>query len=227
MHERRPLRVLLTGATGLVGQGVARACLLSPAVGRTTALVRSSGQLDTRIEPVVLADFQRADSVRPHLRGFDACFYCAGAPPVGTPEDAYRKVTLDATLAVARAWAAENPEGCFLYVSGAHADPGSRIMPLRIKGETEAALAQLAVRSVMLRPAGVRPVAGTGTRHAALKPLYRLGGPLMAAAARVMPALVTSNEVIGRAMIALALMPEPPAVVECARINQLGAVTAG
>lgn len=61
---------------------------------------------------------------------------------------------------MAAAWAEANPDGRFLYVSGAHANPHSRIMPLRIKGETEAALAQLAVRTVMLRPAEVRPVAG-------------------------------------------------------------------
>lgn len=226
MYETRPLRILLTGATGLVGQGVARACLASPQVTRTAALVRGKAPLDARIEQIVLADFQHARGVGPQLAGFDACFYCAGAPPVGTAEDEYRKVTLDATLAVAAAWAEANPDGRFLYVSGAHANPRSRIMPLRIKGETEAALAQLAVRTVMLRPAGVRPVTGTGTRHAALKPLYRFGGPLMAAAGRVLPSLVTSNEAIGRAMIVLATMPEPPPVLECAQINRLGGAAA-
>jgi len=95
--------------------------------------------------------------------------------------------------------------------------------PRRIR---TAALGQLAVRTVMLRPAGVRPVAGTGTRHAALKPLYRFGGPLMAAAGRVLPSLVTSNEAIGRAMIVLATMPEPPPVLECAQINRLGGAAA-
>jgi len=180
MYETRPLRILLTGATGLVGQGVARACLASPQVARTAALVRGKAPLDARIEQIVLADFQHARGVGPQLAGFDACFYCAGAPPVGTAEDEYRKVTLDATLAVAAAWAEANPDGRFLYVSGAHANAHSRIMPLRIKGETEAALAHLAVRTVMLRPAGVRPVAGTGTRHASLS-LWRSpdggGGP--------------------------------------------------
>lgn len=163
MYETRPLRILLTGATGLVGQGVARACLASPQVARTAALVRGKARLDARIEQIVLADFQHARGVGPQLAGFDACFYCAGAPPVGTAEDEYRKVTLDATLAVAAAWAEANPDGRFLYVSGAHANPHSRIMPLRIKGETEAALAQLAVRTVM--PASRRGAPGDGHRH--------------------------------------------------------------
>ncbi|HEX7989037.1 MAG TPA: oxidoreductase, partial [Stenotrophomonas sp.] len=101
-------------------------------------------------------------------------------------------------------------------------NPESHIMPLRIKGETEQALARLPGRTVMLRPGGVRPVAGTGTRHGLLKPLYVLGGPLMQLAGAALPSMVTSNLSLGRAMIALARMDDPPAVVECAQINQLG-----
>ncbi|WP_369038877.1 NAD(P)H-binding protein [Stenotrophomonas maltophilia] len=226
MADSAPLKILLTGATGLVGQGVARACLASPHVARTVALVRSDGALDARIDRLVLADFRQAATLATQLAGFDACFYCAGAPPLGTAEALYRQVTVDATVAVAAAWAVHNPQGRFLYVSGAHADPRSRIMPLRVKGEVEAALAQLPVRSVMLRPAGVRPVAGTGSRHALLQPLYRVGGPLMSLAGRALPALVTSNETIGRAMIALALASDPPPVLECAQINRWGAGSA-
>lgn len=213
--------VLMTGASGLVGQGVLRACQASADVERVTALVRRSGSVADGVEEIVLPDFLHADAIGDQLAGFDACFYCAGAPPMGTPEPEYRAVTLEATLAVARAWAAANPQGRFFYVSGAHANPDSVFMPLRIKGETERALASLPIRTVMLRPGGVRPVAGTGTRHGMLKPLYRFGGPLMKLAAQVTPSLMTSNETLGRAMIELARMPHPPAVVECADINRL------
>lgn len=215
------LRILLTGATGLVGQGVALACQTSPRVARLAALVRTAGGLKGAGEEIVLADFLRAGEHRAALANFDACFYCAGAPPLGTPEAAYRRVTLDTTLAVARAWAQANPQGRFLYISGAGADPASRLMPLRVKGETERALAQLPVRTTVLRPGGVRPVASTGTRHAALKPLYWGGAPLMRLAEAVSPSLVTSNLAIGRAMIALAAMAEPPAVVECRDIQRI------
>ena len=132
-------------------------------------------------------------------------------------------MTLDTTLAVARAWAVANPEGCFLYVSGAGADPRSRLMPLRIKGETEVALQGLPVRTVMLRPGGVRPVPGTGTRHALLKPLYWGGAPLMKLASAIAPSLMTSNLALGQAMIALAGREHPPATVECADINRIAA----
>ena len=222
MNDAGRLKVVLTGASGLVGQGVALACAGSAHVKRTVALVRRAGGLLTATEELVLEDFRQAHRRQADLVGFDACFYCAGAPPLGTAEDEYRQVTLDTTLAVAQTWFAANPQGMFLYVSGAHADPESRIMPLRIKGEVERALDQLPGRTVMLRPGGVRPVAGTGTRHGMLKPLYMLAGPLMHLAGAALPSVFTSNLVLGRAMIALARMRDPPAVAECARINQLG-----
>ena len=217
------LRILLTGAAGLVGQGVVLTCQRSPQVSRLTALVRHSGSLSGTGSELIVPDFLRIQERVEELAGFDACLYCAGAPPVGTAEAEYRRVTVDTTLAVARAWAAANPEGCFLYVSGAGADPQSRLMPLRVKGETEVALQALPVRSVMLRPGGVRPVAGTGTRHALLKPLYWGGAPLMKLAGAIAPSLMTSNLALGQAMIALAAREHPPATVECADINRIAA----
>ena len=221
MGNGKAMRVLLVGATGLVGQGVLQACLHSAGVARVSALVRRRGSVPGDVDEILLPDFLQAAALGDALSGFDACFYCAGAPPLGTLESEYRQVTLQVTRAVAEAWAAVNPGGCFLYVSGANANPRSRLMPLRVKGETELALAQLPVRTVMLRPAGVRPVSGTGTRHALLKPFYVVARPLMALAEIIMPALTTSNRAIGQAMIALAQVPAPPAVVECAQINRL------
>lgn len=223
MTGKGALRILLTGAAGLVGQGVALACQRSPQVAHLTALVRRPGSLNGPGSELIVPDFLQMQGRHEQLAGFDACFYCAGAPPVGTAEAEYRRVTLDITLAVARAWAAANPEGRFLYVSGAGADPQSRVMPLRVKGETEVALQALPVRTVMLRPGGVRPVPGTGTRHALLKPLYWGGAPLMKLAGAVAPSLVTSNLALGQAMVALAAREYPPGTVECAGINRIAA----
>ncbi|PZT27085.1 oxidoreductase [Stenotrophomonas maltophilia] len=223
MTGKGALRILLTGAAGLVGQGVALACQRSPQVAHLTALVRRPGSLNGPGSELIVPDFLQMQGRHEQLAGFDACFYCAGAPPVGTAEAEYRRVTLDITLAVARAWAAANPEGRFLYVSGAGADPQSRVMPLRVKGETEVALQALPVRTVMLRPGGVRPVPGTGTRHALLKPLYWGGAPLMKLAGAVAPSLVTSNLALGQAMVALAAREHPPGTVECADINRIAA----
>src|SRR6202008_1545393 len=131
------MRILLTGATGLVGQGVLRECLQDAGVSRVTALGRrSSGQADSKLEDLVTPNFADLRAVEDRLHPFDACLYCAGAPPIGTDEAEYRHVTLDLTTHVARTLARLNPALTFVYISGAHSNPESRFMPLRIKGET-------------------------------------------------------------------------------------------
>jgi uncharacterized protein YbjT (DUF2867 family) len=218
------MRILVTGATGLVGQGVLRECLLDPAVTHVVALGRhASGQSHDKLEDVVVEDFSQLGPVEPRLQSVDACLYCAGAPPVGTPEAEYRHVTLDLTLAVAKTLARLNPNLVFVYVSGAFSDPSSRIMPLRVKGEIEQALAALPIRTVMLRTGGVRPVEGVRSPHAAMAALYAVGAPLMGIGMRLMPGLVTTTQRVGRAMLQLARQPSPPAIVENAEINRLGA----
>ncbi|TXH18992.1 MAG: oxidoreductase [Gammaproteobacteria bacterium] len=167
--------------------------------------------------------FDDLSAVIDDLAPFDACFYCAGAPPVGTAEALYRQVTRDLTLHVARAFAERNADGRFLYVSGAHADPDSRFMPLRVKGETERALRQLPLRTVMLRPGGIQPAHGERSPHAWMRPLYAVAAPLMGIGVRLAPGVMTSTAHLGRALLALAAMPAPPPVVENADINRLGA----
>lgn len=216
------MHILVTGASGLLGQGVLEPCLASAAVTRVTVLARQSiHHQHPKLQEILLPDFAQADTVQAQLAGMDACFYCAGAPPVGTRKDTYRHVTLELTLAVARAYAAANPQGKFLYVSGAHSDAQSRVMPLRIKGETEDALRALPLTTVMLRPGGILPETGTQSPHATLRLLHRLARPLQATLLHSVPAAATSNGRIGRAMLALAAMQDPPGIVENRMINAL------
>ena len=137
----------------------------------------------------------------------------------------YRHFTFALTLHVPRAFAERNPQARFLYLSGAHADPASRFMPLRIKGETEAALRALPVRTVMLRPGGIQPAHGERSPHAWMRPLYALGAPFMGLGVRLLPGVMTSTAAVGRALLTLAAMPEPPAIVENAGINRLAAAS--
>lgn len=218
------MHVLLTGATGLVGQGVLHECLQAHDLRQVTALVRRpTGRTHPRLREIVLEDFADAAAISQRLDGMQACLYCAGAPPVGTPEAEYRHVTLALTLAVANAYASANPDGRLLYISGAHADASSRIMPLRVKGEAEDALRKLPLASVMLRPGGIQPVHGEQTGHPLLKPLYAIGGPLMGLGVKLMPGLMTTTAAVGQTMLALSRMPDPPAIVENADINRYGA----
>lgn len=217
------MRILLTGATGLVGQGVLTECLAADDVARVTVLGRrTTGRAHPKLEELQVDDFTALDPVADRLAPFDACLYCAGAPPVGTPEAQYRHVTHDVTLHVARELAARNPGLAFVYVSGAHADPASRVMPLRIKGETERALRALPLRGVMLRPGGIQPVHGERSPHAPLRALYAVAGPLMGLGVALAPGLMTTTAHVGRAMLAVARDPQAPAVVENREINRLG-----
>lgn len=218
------MRILMTGGTGLVGQGVLVEALADARVARVAVLGRRAlAHADARVEDIVVGDFGHLAPVADRLAPWDACFYCAGAPPLGTPEAQYRHVTLELTLLVARAFAARNPQGRLLYVSGAKADPDSAIMPLRIKGEAEAALQALPITTVMLRPGGIQPAHGERSPHAWMRPFYAVAAPLMGLGVRAMPGLITSTAHLGRAMLALAAMPRPPAVVENDAINRLGA----
>ncbi len=220
------MRILITGANGLVGQGVLQECLRDPAVTGVVALGRHpSGQSHSKLSELICPDFSRLRAVEEQLQPFDACLYCAGAPPLGTSEMEYRHVTLELTGNVARAMARHNPDMTFVYVSGAHANAQSRLMPLRVKGETEEVLAALPIRTVMLRPGGVQPVEGVRSPHTAMAALYAVAGPLMGWGVRLLPDTMTTTQRVGRALLAVLKQPDAPAVLENRDINRLGSST--
>jgi len=118
---------MLFGATGMVGQGVLRECLLDPGVSSVLAVGRTpTGRTDPKLRELVRADMYDLEPVAEELTGYDACFFCLGVSSAGMSEEAYRRVTYDLTLSVARTVLARNPDLTFVYVSGQGTDGTER-----------------------------------------------------------------------------------------------------
>lgn len=216
-------KILLVGATGLVGQGVLKVLLQASSVCQVVVLVRRPlPVVHPKIRVMQVPDFSSKSLETLNLDGIDACFYCAGPLPLLLSEPTYRTATVDVLEQVAAAYAKGNPQGYLVYVSGMAADPGSRWMPLRIKGLAEAVPARLGLAFTCLRPGIIRPTQGEHSPHPVRRVLYALVAPVLALAARLMPEVVTSTEAVGRCMLQLAnaRMPRPP-VIENRQINEL------
>jgi len=219
------VKALLFGATGMVGQGVLRECLLDANVEKVVTVVRRpTGLTYQKLNELVQADLATLGSLEPRLAGFDACFFCAGVSSLGMSEEEYTRVTYDLTLGVARTLLRTSPDLTFLYVSGAGTDSTEkgRMMWARVKGRTENALLSLPFRAAyMFRPGAIMPLHGirSSTRwynaaYAAIRPIY----PLLR---RVAPTMITTTEQLGRAMLAVARKGYSAHVLEMADINRL------
>ncbi|MFJ8043446.1 NAD(P)H-binding protein [Kitasatospora sp. NPDC096147] len=202
------MHVLLFGATGMVGQGVLRECLLDDRVTAVRAVVRSPlGVSHPKLSETVHADFTDFGGLEREFAEVDACFFCLGVSSAGKGEDEYRRITHDYTLAAARALAAAaGPDLTFVYVSGEGTDSTEqgRQMWARVKGRTENELLAMDFHAYMFRPAFIRAVNGEVSRTPAYRRLYPVLDLLFPLLRRLAPGRVTSTESIARAMIAVA-----------------------
>jgi uncharacterized protein YbjT (DUF2867 family) len=219
------VKVVLFGATGMVGQGALRECLLAPDVERVLAVVRSpSGNGHLKLAELVHRDFTDFSTVAGELTGWDACLYCLGVTSAGASEVDYRRVTHDFALAAARTLADRNPEMTFVFVSGAGTDRASRTMWARVKGETEDAILRLPFRAAyIVRPAFIQPLHGIRSRTASYRVFYTLAAPIYPLLQRIAPGWVTTTERLGRAMLELVRKGFDRPVLENADVNSLGA----
>lgn len=221
------MRVILFGATGMVGQGVLRECLLDSSVESVLAVGRSAtGQTHAKLRELRHEDFSDFSTVESELSGHDACFFCLGASSAGMAESEYRRVTYGFTLAAAQVLARLNPGMTFIYVSGAGTDSTERgrSMWARVKGETENALLRLPFKAAyMLRPAYIQPRHGVSSRTPWLRALYAVMTPLYPVWKGLFPKYVTTTEQVGRAMISVARNGAPKRVLESQDIGQAAA----
>jgi len=189
----------------MLGKGVLYECLRDPEVSGVTAVGRAScGVTDGKLTEIVTADLF---ALGEGLDGFDVCLYCLGATSVGATEEAYRRVTVDLTRAVAEAMVARNPAMQFLFISGRGSDSTgtSGQMWARVKGEAENLLFAMPFASVyVFRPGAVHSVHGTEPRGGWTRAMYRVLGPLLPLFRAVAPRAVSTTEELGKAMLRVA-----------------------
>jgi uncharacterized protein YbjT (DUF2867 family) len=220
------MKVILFGATGMVGQGVLREALRADDVEYVLAVVRTAtGLSHPKLQELVHRDFTNFSGVEGRLRGFDACFYCLGVSAGGMSENDYRRITYGFALGAAETLARVNPGMTFVYVSGSGTDSSEkgRSMWARVKGETENAILRLPFRSAyMFRPAFIRPAHGERSKTPSYRAIYAATGWLFPVLRGVFPRYVTTTEEVGRAMLRVAREGAPQRVLENADIVRLG-----
>lgn len=219
------MKVILFGATGMVGQGILRECLLDPGVESVLAIGRgATGQRHEKLQEIVQRDLYDLSPIEARLSGYGACFFCLGVSAAGMSEQDYRRVTYDLTISTAETLARLNPAMTFLYVSGAGTDSTERgrMMWARVKGQTENALLRMPFKAAyMIRPAYIQPLHGIRTKTAWYSALYAVMAPLYPLWKLLLPNYVTTTECLGRAMIEVARRGAPKRVLASRDINDI------
>ncbi|NSL85573.1 epimerase [Chitinophaga sp. Mgbs1] len=157
------IKAIITGATGMVGEGVLLECLEHPDVEEVLVISRkASGLSHPRMKEIIHRDFFDLTPIVPQLSGYNACFFCLGISSVGVSQEEYRHITYDLTMNMADTLAPVNPDLTFCYVTGAGTDSSEqgRVAWARVKGATENALLKVFKNAYMFRPAFMKPSAG-------------------------------------------------------------------
>jgi len=226
MTSHATLQVLLFGGTGMVGAAVLDQCLADDRVTHVLAVGRTpTGRTHPKLSELAHADLFDISPIADQLRGYDACFFTVGVSAADLKEPEYTRTTYDLTLAVARTMRAIAPEIAFLYVSGAGTDSSEkgRFMWARVKGRTENALLAMGFkRAVMVRLGGLIPLKGLKSKTRLYRITYAIMRPILPIGHMLMPGVVTTPRLLGRAMIAAALGETDKQILSGKDIHQLG-----
>jgi nucleoside-diphosphate-sugar epimerase len=212
------MKVIVTGSTGMVGEGVLFECLENSSVSNVLMLNRKHYEkTHPKLQELIVPDFSKLENYSEQLKGFDACFYCAGVSAVGMKEETYTRITYDLTLSVATVLLKLNPQLVFIYVTGTRTDSTEKgkFMWARVKGRTENALMRLyGANQYNFRPAIMKATRG----QVNVKTIYRLLGPLISP---FYPLKTLTLQQVGRAMINAVLKGYPKQILEVNDIDQL------
>jgi uncharacterized protein YbjT (DUF2867 family) len=219
------MRAILFGATGMVGQGLLRECLLDPTVEHVLSIVRNPrGQQSAKLSELVHQDFFDFSPVESQLSGYDSCCYCAGRSSAGMTEESYFHATFDMTLTAGQILARLNPSMTFLYVSGAGTDSSEkgRTMWARVKGKTENALLRLPFKAAyMFRPGVIQPLHRIQSKTASYRVLHTVMNPILPLLRWLLRQYVTTTEILGRVVIHVAQNGNAKRILETRDINHV------
>ncbi len=212
------IKVIITGATGMVGEGVLFECLQNEKVSEVLIVSRRHYDLQhPKLKELIVPDFLKMEEYAENVKGYDACFFCAGVSSVGMKEDKYTKLTYDTTMAFAKALLTVNSNMVFTYVSGAKTDSSEkgRMMWARVKGKTENDLAKLPFKAEYnFRPGVMQPFPGQKNWKPIVKFLVKIIKALS-------PKSVLTLQEVGRAMINAVTVGYPKNVLEVSDIRKL------
>lgn len=195
-----PIKVIITGATGMVGEGVLLECLDNPAVERVLVINRKpAGRAHRKLTEIIHADFFDPTRLAGAVAGYDACFFCLGVSSVAMDAEQYRRMTYDLTLGFGAALAKANPDMTFCYITGKGTDSSEqgRLAWARVKGATENALLRLFPNAYMFRPGAMKAMPGQKN----LPALYRYLAWIYPIGRALFPASFCTLQEVARAMI--------------------------
>jgi uncharacterized protein YbjT (DUF2867 family) len=214
------IKAIITGATGMVGEGVLLECLDHPDVEQILVINRKPGGVShPKLREIIHTDFFNLAPIEPQLIGFNACFFCLGVSSVGMSNEEYKHITYDLTLNVGQLLERFNPEMTFCYVTGMGTDSSEqgRIAWARVKGATENALMRLFKQSFMFRPGFMKAIPGQKN----LKSYYKLFAWLYPIGRILYPAGFCTLQEVGQAMINAASKGYPKQILEVKDIVKL------
>ena len=217
------MKVILFGATGMVGQGVLRECLHDDGIESVLAIGRTSlGLNHPKLRELLQNDLFDFGGVATELQGYDSCFFCLGVSSVGMTETDYKRLTYDLTIGWANELALINPAMTFIYVSGA--GTGGKSMWAQVKKATEDALLALFPNAFMFRIGALRAMHGEVSKTHWTRILYSVSRPLWPLLQATAPGAMITTEELGRAMIDVARAGAPKRVLENRDLLALGAI---
>jgi uncharacterized protein YbjT (DUF2867 family) len=214
------IRAIITGATGMVGEGVLLECLSHPDVEQVLIINRNPGGVShPKLREFIHTDFFELAPIGSQLIGYNACFFCLGVSSAGMSKEEYKHITYDLALNVGQLLAKLNPEMTFCYVTGAGTDSSEqgRVAWARVKGATENALMRLFKQSYMFRPGFMK--ASSGQRN--VKSYYKYLAWLYPIGRALYPAGFCTLQEVGRAMINAVSKGYPKQILEVKDIVKL------